>query len=118
MKLVVRARDMGHIITLRQMGIEEAERETFESALSLGRKALEQLGVGRYEARERADRFRRLNQEMLEEMARQPEEDTEFKYDAYKRANALLTEIFNEDRAHTINNWPDKSRAKPEEKDS
>lgn len=118
MKLVVRARDMGHIITLRQMGIEEAERETFESALSLGRKALEQLGVGRYEARERADRFRRLNQEMLEEMSRQPEEDTEFKYDAYKRANALLTEIFNEDRAHTINNWPDKSRAMPEEKDS
>ncbi|MDR8364153.1 glutathione-regulated potassium-efflux system protein KefC [Pseudomonas sp. JL3] len=118
LKLVVRARDMGHIITLRQMGIEAVERETFESALSLGRRALEQLGVGRYEARERADRFRRLNQEMLEEMAAQPEDDTEFKYDAYKRANALLTEIFNEDRAHPINNWPDQSRAKAEEKDS
>jgi transporter, monovalent cation:proton antiporter-2 (CPA2) family len=34
LKLVVRARDMGHIITLRQMGIEAVERETFESALS------------------------------------------------------------------------------------
>ncbi|MNC14014.1 Glutathione-regulated potassium-efflux system protein KefC [compost metagenome] len=115
LKLVVRARDMGHIITLRQMGIELVERETFESALSLGRKALEQLGVGRYEARERADRFRRLNQEMLEEMSAQPEDDTEFKYDAYKRANALLTEIFNEDRAHPIDNWPDQGRAKAEE---
>ncbi|VVQ28057.1 glutathione-regulated potassium-efflux system protein KefC [Pseudomonas fluorescens] len=109
LKLVVRARDMGHIITLRQMGIEAVERETFESALSLGRRALEQLGIGRYEARERADRFRRLNLEMLEEMAAQPEDDTEFKYDAYKRANALLTEIFNEDRAHPFDNGPGKT---------
>ena len=73
-----------------------------------GAGVLEQLGIGRYEARERADRFRRLNLEMLEEMAAQPEDDTEFKYDAYKRANALLTEIFNEDRAHPIDAGPGK----------
>ena len=71
-------------------------------ALSLGRRALEQLGIGRYKARERADRFRRLNLEMLEEMAAQPVDDTEFRYDAYKRANVLLTELFNEDRTHPI----------------
>ncbi|QVL17183.1 glutathione-regulated potassium-efflux system protein KefC [Pseudomonas qingdaonensis] len=118
LKLVVRARDMEHIITLRQMGVNAVERETFESALSLGRVALVHMGIGRYEARERADRFRRLNLEMLEEMAAQSAEDSEFKYDAYKRANALLTEIFNEDRAHPINNWPDQGRAKAEEKDS
>ncbi|MNX70278.1 Glutathione-regulated potassium-efflux system protein KefC [compost metagenome] len=112
LKLVVRARDMGHIITLRQMGVDAVERETFESALSLGRTALEYMGVGRYEARERADRFRRLNLEMLEEMAAQSAEDSEFKYDAYKRANALLTEIFNEDRAHPINDWPERHRTK------
>ena len=63
---------------------------------------MEHLGVGRYEARERADTFRRLNLEMLEEMAAQPVDDTEFRYDAYKRANALLTELFNEDRARPI----------------
>lgn len=118
LKLVVRARDMEHIITLRQMGVDAVERETFESALSLGRTALVHMGIGRYEARERADRFRRLNLEMLEEMATQSAEDSEFKYDAYKRANALLTEIFNEDRAHPIDNWPDQGRAKAEEKDS
>ena len=112
LKLVVRARDMAHIITLRQMGVDAVERETFESALSLGRTALEYMGVGRYEARERADRFRRLNLEMLEEMAAQSAEDSEFKYDAYKRANALLTEIFNEDRAHPINDWPERHRTK------
>jgi len=51
-------------------------------------------------------------------LAAQSAEDSEFKYDAYKQANALLTEIFNEDRAHPINNWPDQSRAKAEERDS
>lgn len=66
------ARDMGNIIALRQIGMEAVERETFESALSLGSKALEKLGVGHHEARERADRFRRLNLEMLRKWSRSP----------------------------------------------
>jgi len=41
-------------------------------------------------------------------MAAQAQDDTEFKYDAYKRANALLTEIFNEDRAHPSDAGPGK----------
>jgi len=73
-----------------------------------GAGVLEQLGIGRYEARERADRFRRLSLALLEEMAAPAQDDTEFKYDAYKRANALLTEIFNEDRAHPSDAGPGK----------
>ena len=83
-----------------------------------GAGVLEQLGIGRYEARERADRFRRLSLEMLEEMAAQAQDDTEFKYDAYKRANALLTEIFNEDRAHPIDAGPGKVSLPRSESDS
>jgi hypothetical protein len=48
---------------------EAPERETFEGALKSGRMALENLGLGAYEARERADLFRRFNTEMVEEMA-------------------------------------------------
>ncbi len=46
------------------------ERETFEGALKSGRQALEALGLGRYEARERADLFRHFNTRMVEEMAK------------------------------------------------
>ncbi len=46
------------------------ERETFEGALKTGRQALEKLGLGRYEARERADLFRRFNTQMVEEMSK------------------------------------------------
>ncbi|CCJ77520.1 Glutathione-regulated potassium-efflux system protein KefC [Cronobacter muytjensii 530] len=47
----------------------QPERETFEGALRVGRMALEELGIGRYEARERADLFRCYNQQMVDEMA-------------------------------------------------
>jgi len=41
--------------------VQVAERETFESALRLGRSALERLGVDPFRARELADAFRRHN---------------------------------------------------------
>ncbi|HMJ15610.1 MAG TPA: glutathione-regulated potassium-efflux system protein KefC [Polyangiaceae bacterium] len=59
--IVARARNVGHYLELRRRDVTIVERETFEAALVVGRRALEILGVGRYEARERADRFRTHN---------------------------------------------------------
>jgi glutathione-regulated potassium-efflux system ancillary protein KefC len=67
LEIVARARNVGHWQKLRSRGIRVVERETFESAVVVGRKALEALGVRAYEARERADLFRRHNIKMLEE---------------------------------------------------
>src|SRR5262249_31059483 len=66
--IVARARNISHWVELRSRGIEDVERETFESALRSGRRTLEHLGVAPYEARERADRSRRQNVRMLEDM--------------------------------------------------
>jgi glutathione-regulated potassium-efflux system ancillary protein KefC len=66
--IVARARNVTHWVELRRRGVRSVERETFESALRSGRHALEHLGVAPYEARERADRFRRQNVSTLEEM--------------------------------------------------
>lgn len=68
LRVVARARNVSHYIKLRQLNIRHVERETFESALRLGRHALEHLGVAPYEARERADRFRTHNVQALEEL--------------------------------------------------
>jgi len=68
LRIVARARNVGHYIKLRQFKIRHIERETFESALRIGRRALEHLGVAPYEARERADRFRQSNVQNLEEL--------------------------------------------------
>jgi glutathione-regulated potassium-efflux system ancillary protein KefC len=65
-KIVARARNITHYLALRERGVIDVERETFESALKAGRRALEQLGIGAYKAREAADRFRRHNVATLE----------------------------------------------------
>jgi glutathione-regulated potassium-efflux system ancillary protein KefC len=66
--IVARARNVGHWQKLRSRGVRVVERETFESAVVVGRRALEALGVRPYEARERADVFRRHNLRTLEEI--------------------------------------------------
>jgi glutathione-regulated potassium-efflux system ancillary protein KefC len=66
LKIVARARNVGHWQKLRSLGVEVVERETFESAVLVGRKALEALGVRTYEAKERADVFRRHNIRAME----------------------------------------------------
>jgi glutathione-regulated potassium-efflux system ancillary protein KefC len=68
LRIVARARNVSHYIKLRSYKIRHIERETFESALRIGRHALEHLGVAPYEARERADRFRAHNVAALEEL--------------------------------------------------
>ncbi|MEO6603802.1 MAG: glutathione-regulated potassium-efflux system protein KefC [Polyangiaceae bacterium] len=68
LRIVARARNVSHYIKLRQLKVRHIERETFESALRTGRRALEHLGTAPYEARERADRFRLHNVQALEEL--------------------------------------------------
>jgi glutathione-regulated potassium-efflux system ancillary protein KefC len=68
LRIVARARNVSHYIKLRQLKVRHIERETFESALRIGRRALEHMGTAPYEARERADRFRLHNVQALEEL--------------------------------------------------
>lgn len=91
---------MDHYIRLRQAGVEAPERETFRGALKSGRMALENLGLGAYEARERADLFRRFNAGMVEEMAAMAGSTATERAAVFKRTSAMLTEIINEDRNH------------------
>lgn len=100
LKIIARARDVDHFIKLRQAGVDAPERETFEGALKTGRMALEGLGLGSYEARERADLFRRFNMDMVEEMVEMAESDDSSRAAVVKRTSAMLTEIINEDRNH------------------
>jgi glutathione-regulated potassium-efflux system ancillary protein KefC len=66
LKIVARARNVGHWQRLRSLGVEIVERETFEAAIMVGRHALEMLGVRPYDAKERADVFRRHNVRAME----------------------------------------------------
>jgi glutathione-regulated potassium-efflux system ancillary protein KefC len=66
--VVARARNVGHEVRLRRLGITMIERETLESALASGRSVLETLGWERHAARTLAMRFRQHNQQQVEAM--------------------------------------------------
>jgi glutathione-regulated potassium-efflux system ancillary protein KefC len=84
------------------------ERETFESAVVVGRRALEALGVRPYEARERADTFRRHNLRTLEEILPLWENEAE-RANAAKAAREQLERQMERDRGelerHSTRGW-------------
>jgi glutathione-regulated potassium-efflux system ancillary protein KefC len=97
LKVVARARDVDHWYQLRQLGVEKPERETFESSLRIGREALELLGLDAYEAREKADTFRRYNLKMLEDTL-DNYQDTEFRVASLQRAKEMLSAAIEQDQ--------------------
>ena len=66
--LMARAKDAAHIYQLRKLGVQHIERELFEASLRQGRDVLAQLGMGKYEAKELADRFRAANYQLIDKM--------------------------------------------------
>jgi glutathione-regulated potassium-efflux system ancillary protein KefC len=106
--IVARARDVSHWQRLRASGLPVVERETFESALVVGRRALEVLGVRPYEARERADLFRTHNVQTLESMLPRWEDERE-RTNLARSAREQLEQQMSEDRAdierHVARGW-------------
>jgi glutathione-regulated potassium-efflux system ancillary protein KefC len=67
--IVARARNVGHYLKLRALGVTLVERETLDSALMSARSVLELMGALPHAARTKALRFRRHSIELIEEMA-------------------------------------------------
>jgi glutathione-regulated potassium-efflux system ancillary protein KefC len=61
LKMIGRARNVTYLFELRSRGVDLIERETFESALRIGQKALEQMGVDRATAERAKAKFREHN---------------------------------------------------------
>lgn len=97
LKIIARARDVDHWYQLRQLGVEAPERELFEGSLRVGREVLETLGLDAYEAREKADLFRRYNLKMLEATVANYE-DTEFRIASMQRAKDMLSAAIEQDQ--------------------
>ena len=97
LKIIARARDVDHWYQLRQLGVEAPERELFEGSLRVGREVLETLGLDAYEAREKADLFRRYNLKMLEATI-ENYEDTEFRIASMQRAKDMLSAAIEQDQ--------------------
>jgi len=109
LKILARARNVTHYVELRKRGVEIVERETFESALLLGRHALEALGFDPFRARDMAKIFRRHNIRVTE-AAIALFDDDERLVSAAKAGRDELAEQFARDRQqfekeHSSTGW-------------
>jgi len=96
LQILARARNVTHMYELMDRGVTVIERETFESALQLGRRALCHLGYGAYRAREATLKFRAHNKASVEEVY--PfYKDREQYVSMAKRARDELNEMFARD---------------------
>ena len=79
LEIVARTRDLDHWFRLRDLGVEHAQREVFESSLISAQSVLELLGQSPAEAKRITARFREHNLALAERM-----------YPHYKDKNQLI----------------------------
>lgn len=97
LKIIGRARNVTHVAELRQRGVEFIERETFESSLLIGRRALEQLGLDRVTAERARLLFREHSVATLEAIL--PHElDESTRISIARTAREELSASFEQDR--------------------
>lgn len=94
--ILARARNVSHYYQLMDRGVSIIERETFESALQLGRRALCQLGYGAYRARAATLKFREHNKASVDAVYPIYKDRDEYA-SAAKRARDELNDMFARD---------------------
>ncbi|MEX2962490.1 monovalent cation:proton antiporter-2 (CPA2) family protein [Microbulbifer sp. TYP-18] len=66
--ILARARNRMHQYALMEAGVQYIFRETVDSAIAIGEKALELLGLSKWQARRAARKFKQHDQQMLESL--------------------------------------------------
>nr|CBX82298.1 Glutathione-regulated potassium-efflux system protein kefB [Erwinia amylovora ATCC BAA-2158] len=106
--ILARARGRVEAHELLQAGVTQFSRETFSSALELGRKTLMSLGMHPHQAFRAQQHFRRLDMRMLRELM--PNHDDSQQISRVKEARRELEEIFRAELRHEkrqFDGWDD-----------
>ncbi|ALV90772.1 MULTISPECIES: glutathione-regulated potassium-efflux system protein KefB [Pantoea] len=108
LEILARARGRVEAHELLQAGVTLFSRETFSSALELGRKALISLGMHPHQAQRAQQHFRRLDMRMLRELV--PSHDDSAQVSRVKEARRELEDIFQREMQHEkrqFDGWDD-----------
>ena len=98
LQILARARGRVEAHELLQAGVNQFSRETFSSALELGRKALMTLGMHPHQAFRAQQHFRRLDMRMLRELM--PNHSDSQQISRVKEARRELEDIFQAEMQH------------------
>ncbi len=105
---MARARGRVEAHELLQAGVTQFSRETFSSALELGRKTLMSLGMHPHQAHRAQQHFRRLDMRMLRELM--PAHSDNAQISRAREARRELEDIFQREMQHErrqIHDWDD-----------
>ncbi|MBK0097659.1 glutathione-regulated potassium-efflux system protein KefB [Erwinia sp. S63] len=108
LEILARARGRVEAHELLQAGVTLFSRETFSSALELGRKTLISLGMHPHQAQRAQQHFRRLDMRMLRELV--PSHDDSSQVSRVREARRELEDIFQREMQHEkrqIDGWDD-----------
>jgi glutathione-regulated potassium-efflux system ancillary protein KefC len=95
--VLARAWDLVHAFDLRERGVPQPERESFEGALRLGEAALRALGAGAYQAKQAAHRFRAHDERSNERLYGLYHEDVTRRMGVAAEARRELEALFEAD---------------------
>ena len=107
LKILARARGRVEAHEVLMAGVSQFSRETFSSALELGRKALMELGMHPHQAHRAQQHFRRLDMRMLRELMPHHQGDVT-QISRVKEARRELEDIFQREMQHErrqMNDW-------------
>ena len=99
LNILARAWDMRHLLELRDKGVPQVERETFEGALRLGEQALHRLGRTAWQAKQAANRFRVHDHALLDDLLAHFQADIEVRAAISASARERLREEMEADAA-------------------
>jgi glutathione-regulated potassium-efflux system ancillary protein KefC len=109
LQVLTRAWDLVHAFELRELGVAEVQRETLESALRLGERALHRLGMTAWQSRQAANQFRDHDEKLLEELYRHFSEELEVRAAISADARERLREQMQADEVffeqHRDDDW-------------
>ncbi|HBZ15136.1 glutathione-regulated potassium-efflux system protein KefB [Pantoea sp. NPDC088449] len=108
LEILARARGRVEAHELLQAGVTLFSRETFSSALELGRKTLISLGMHPHQAQRAQQHFRRLDMRMLRELV--PSHDDSAQVSRVREARRELEDIFQREMQHEkrqFDGWDD-----------
>ncbi len=93
LKIAANATDRAAAFDLMDLEVEQVRRETFGSALDLGKLALQLLGTDPYEAHRAMRIFRKNDEEMMPKLYRMHREDEERYVSMYQQQTSDLEEL-------------------------
>lgn len=96
LQIVARARDLNHWFRLRDLKVQHAEREVFESSLVSAQSVLELVGESPEEAQRITARFRQHNHELAERMYPHYKDQTQLIAVAKQGRQQLVEQMANE----------------------